>query len=152
MDSIIEGVIITPINKICDDRGRIMHILKSSDKEFTKFGEVYCSTIYPGIVKGWHIHKEMTLNYVVLSGMIKFVLYDDREISPTKGVIQEICIGEHNYCRITVPPMVWNGFKGLGISEAMVVNTTDLPHDPNEIMRCDPHQNNIPYSWEDKDR
>ena len=148
----IEGVVVTPMKKICDDRGRIMHIMKSSEPEFKQFGEVYCSTIYPGIVKGWHIHKEMTLNYVVLSGMIKFVLYDERENSPTKGQFQEIYMGEHNYVRVTVPPMVWNGFKGIGTGEALVINQTDIPHDPNEIMRCDPHNSHINYNWATIDR
>ena len=148
----IEGVQITPMRKIPDDRGRIMHIMKSSDDAYDKFGEVYCSTVYPGIVKGWHIHKEMTLNYVVLKGMIKFVLYDEREDSPTKGELQVVCIGDHNYVRVTVPPMVWNGFMGIGTEEALVINFTDIPHDPDEIMRCDPHDNHIPYEWAVKDR
>ena len=148
----IDGVIVTPLKRICDDRGRIMHMLKSTDEGFEAFGEVYCSTVYPGVVKGWHIHKKVTLNYVVVKGMIKYVLYDDRPDSPTKGETQVICMGEHNYVRVTVPPMIWNGFMGLGTEEAMVVNTTDLPHDPTEADRCDPHDNHIPYEWAVKDR
>ena len=127
-------------------------MLKSTDEGFEAFGEVYCSTVYPGVVKGWHIHKKVTLNYVVVKGMIKYVLYDDRPDSPTKGETQVICMGEHNYVRVTVPPMIWNGFMGLGTEEAMVVNTTDFPHDPTEADRCDPHDNHIPYEWAVKDR
>ena len=148
----IEGVIITNPRKICDDRGKIIHIMKSSDEIFNTFGEVYCSTAFPGIVKGWHIHKEMTLNYVTLKGMIKLVLYDEREGSPTKGVVQEIYMGDHNYVRVTIPPMVWNGYMCIGLEEAFVVNLSDIPHDANEIMRCPPHENNIPYSWPVLDR
>jgi dTDP-4-dehydrorhamnose 3,5-epimerase len=148
----IHGVLIEPLKKIPDDRGRIMHIMKSTDSVFEKFGEVYCSTVYPGVVKGWHIHERMTLNYVVLKGMIKFVLYDDREDSPTKGIIQEIYMGDHNYVRVTVPPKIWNGFMGLGNEEALVINVTDIPHDPNEIRRQDPHKGSINYSWAVKDR
>lgn len=129
-----------------------MHIVKSSDDIFTQFGEVYCSTIYPGVVKGWHIHDLMTLNYVVIKGMIKFVLYDDREDSTTKGKFQEVYIGDHNYVRVTVPPRVWNGFMGIGTEEALVINFTDIPHDPNEIHRLDPHEGGIPYNWAVKDR
>lgn len=152
MSKNIEGVIVTPMNRICDDRGRIMHIVKSSDDIYNQFGEVYCSTVYPGVVKGWHKHDKMTLNYVVLKGMIKFVLYDDRPTSSTYQQIQEICFGENNYLRVTVPPNVWNGFMGLGTEEAMVINFTDIPHDPNEIHRLDPHEGHIPYSWKTKDR
>jgi len=144
--------VIQPLRKICDDRGRIMHILKASDPVFTQFGEVYCSTVYPGVVKGWHIHLKMTLNYVVLKGMIKFVLYDDRPESPTYKQLQVVSMGDHNYVRVTVPPGVWNGFMGVGTEEALVINTTDIPHDPDEIKRMDPHQNHIPYEWAVKGR
>lgn len=148
----IEGVIVQQKKVICDDRGRIMHIMKSNDTHFTAFGEVYVSTVYPGVVKGWHIHDKMVLNYVVIKGMIKFALYDDRKESPTYQQVQEVCMGEHNYVQVTVPPGVWNGFRGLGTEEAIVINFTDIPHDPSEIHRCDPHDNHIPYKWEVKDR
>ena len=149
----IEGVQITSRRIIPDDRGKIMHIMKSSDVQFKTFGEVYCSTVYPGIVKGWHMHKKMTLNYVVLKGNIKFVLYDGRPDSSTYQKIQEIIIGENNYVMVTVPPFVWNGFKGIGLEEALVINFTDIPHDAEEIVRMDPHQNEmINYNWAVKDR
>lgn len=148
----IEGVKIVCMKKISDERGKIMHIMKSTEGEYDKFGEVYCSTVYSGVVKGWHIHDKMTLNYVVIKGMIKFVLYDDREQSPTKGEIMELFIGEDNYVRVTVPNGVWNGFKGIGTEEAFVINFTDIPHDPNEIHRIDPHNNDIPYNWERIDK
>ena len=149
----IEGVQITLRRVIPDDRGKIMHIMKSSDDQFNTFGEVYCSTVYPGVVKGWHMHKKMTLNYVVLKGNIKFVLYDDRPESKTYQQIQEIVIGENHYVMVTVPPFVWNGFKGIGLEEAFIINFTDIPHDPEEIIRMNPHQNDlINYDWAIKDR
>jgi len=149
----IEGVKITAKRIIPDDRGKIMHIMKSYDEQFSAFGEVYCSTVYPGVVKGWHMHKKMTLNYVVLKGNIKFVLYDDRPDSPTYREIQEFVMGENQYVMVTVPPFVWNGFKGIGVEEAFVINFTDIPHDAEEIVRMDPHDNDlIKYDWSLKDR
>jgi dTDP-4-dehydrorhamnose 3,5-epimerase len=152
MGKTIEGVVITPLNRFPDERGRVMHVMKATDKEFKGFGEIYCSTIYPGVVKGWHYHKKVTLNYVVLKSMIKFVLFDEREDSPSKGVIQEIFMGEQNYVRVTVPPGIWNGFKGIGVEEALVCNVIDQPHDDGETRRLDPHDNHIPYDWSRKDR
>lgn len=149
----IDGVKIKSLKKIPDDRGQIMHIMKSSDEDYVKFGEVYCSSVYPGVVKGWHLHSKMTLNYVTLQGMIKFVLYDPREDSPTKGKIQEIYMGQDNYVRVTVPVGVWNGFMGVGTKEAFTINFTDIPHDPDEISRMDPHLNDlIKYDWSVIDR
>ena len=89
----------------------------------------------------------MTLNYAVVHGILKFVLYDDREGSPTRGEVQQVFMGEQNYCLVTVPPMVWNGFKGYGDSMAIVANCPTHPHDPDEIERLDPFTPTIPYSW-----
>jgi len=149
----IEGVQIISRKVIPDDRGKIMHIMKLSDGQFTTFGEVYCSTVFPGVIKGWHLHKKMTLNYVVLKGNIKFVLYDNRPESSTYQELQEIVLGENQYVMVTVPPNVWNGFMGIGLEEAFVINFTDIPHDPDEIIRMDPHKNEIiNYDWTVKDR
>ncbi|MFH1292389.1 MAG: dTDP-4-dehydrorhamnose 3,5-epimerase family protein [bacterium] len=146
----IHGVVIKPLKKISDERGCIMHMLKNTDDEFEKFGEIYFSTVYPGIVKGWHIHKEMVLNYSVVKGNIKLVLYDGRDDSATKGEIQEIFMGDKNYCLVQIPCGVTNGFKGVGDEEAIVANCATIPHDPNEIERIDPLNNDISYNWEIK--
>ncbi len=143
----IDGVIITPLRQISDERGKVMHMLKCDSTIFQGFGEIYFSTIYPGAIKGWHIHKKMTLNYAVPYGNIKFVLYDDRSDSPTKGELQEIFLGPDQYQLVTVPPMVWNGFKGVGTEMAIVANCASIPHDPQEIDRCDPFDPSIPYDW-----
>ena len=148
----IDGVIIHPLRQIPDERGKIMHMLRRDDKHFEAFGEIYFSVVNPGAIKGWHIHREMTLNYAVPHGMIKFVLYDDRKESPTYGELQEVFIGQSNYCLVKVPPMVWNGFKGIGTEPAIVANCATLPHDPNEIDRLDPFDNHIPYDWAIKHR
>jgi len=152
MGKTIDGVIIKPLKRFPDERGMVMHIMKATDEEFKGFGEVYCSSIYPEAVKGWNCHEKITLNYVVLKGMIKFVLFDERKNSPTKGVVQEIFMGEQNYIRVTVPPRVWSGFKCIGTEAALVCNVIDLPHDETEAKRCDPHQNHIPYNWQREDR
>lgn len=148
----IHGVKITPLTRIPDARGRILHIMKATEQDFSSFGEVYCSTVYPGIVKGWHIHTKMTLNYIVIKGNIKLVLYDERKDSPTKGELQEIFIGDSNYIRVTIPPQVWNGFMGTGTEESFVINLSDIPHDSSEISRMDPHDNHIGYNWKTIDR
>ena len=152
MQSLIDGVKITPKRQILDERGKVMHMLKTSDPEFEAFGEIYFSCVNPGAIKAWHIHKSMTLNYAVPYGNIKFVLYDDRPDSPTKGQLQEIFMGPDNYCLVTVPPMVWNGFKGIGTVPAVVANCATEFHTAGEIDRCDPFENDIPYDWALKHR
>lgn len=148
----IDGVIVTPLRQILDERGKVMHMLKVGDPAFQQFGEIYFSCVYPGAIKGWHIHSKMTLNYAVPHGHIKFVLYDERPNSPTRGEVQEIFMGPDNYCLVTVPPMVWNGFKGIGEEMAVVANCASIPHDPQEIDRRDPFDPSIPYDWALKHR
>ena len=143
----IEGIAIRPLKQISDERGKVMHMLKRDDPWFEKFGEIYFSVVYPGAIKGWHLHKVMTLNYAVVSGIIKLVLYDDREGSPSRGQLQEIFTGQDNYALITIPPNVWNGFKGIGTAPAIVANCATIPHDPAEIVRLDPCTKTIPYDW-----
>ncbi|PIT88136.1 MAG: dTDP-4-dehydrorhamnose 3,5-epimerase [Candidatus Magasanikbacteria bacterium CG10_big_fil_rev_8_21_14_0_10_36_32] len=143
----IQDVIVKPLKKIVDERGCIMHMLKATDPEFKQFGEIYFSTVYPGVIKGWHFHETMTLNYAVIKGNIKLVLFDQRENSQTKGEVQEIFLGDKNYCLVTVPPGIWNGFKGIGLEEAIVANCATHPHDPLEIKRVDTFTDQIPYDW-----
>lgn len=148
----IDGVLIHPLKQIPDERGKVMHMLKATDPHFEQFGEIYFSMVHPGVVKGWHRHKRMTINYAVVTGTIKLVLYDDRPQSPTKSQIQELFIGDSNYCLVKVPPMVWNGFKGVGATSAIVANCATIPHDPDEIERLDPQSSAIPYDWALKHR
>ena len=144
----IDGVVIRPLRRIPDERGFIMHMLRSDDPEFEKFGEIYFSTAYPGAVKAWHLHKEMTLNYAVVVGMIKLVLYDDRDGSPTRGEVRELFIGRENYHLVKIPPGIWNGFKAIGTEMAILANCATVPHDANEIVRMPPSDPSIPYDWD----
>ena len=143
----IEGVVITPLRQIFDERGKVMHMMREDSLVFTKFGEIYFSCTHSGAVKAWHLHTEMTLNYAVVYGEIKFVLFDDREGSLTRGEVQEFFISPENYQLITVPPLVWNGFKAVGSKTAIVANCATLPHNPVEIERRPAFDKSIPYDW-----
>ena len=143
----IDGVILTPLRQIFDERGKVMHMLREDSPVFSRFGEIYFSCTHPGVVKAWHLHKAMTLNYAVIYGEIKFVLYDDRPESPTKGEVQELFISPENYLLVTVPPMIWNGFKSVGSTPSIVANCSTLPHSVDELQRRSPIDSSIPYDW-----
>lgn len=144
----IDGVRVVQKRMIPDDRGTILHGIRSDEEDFEQFAEAYFSEVHPGVVKGWHIHKWMSLNYVVPVGKIKLVLYDNRPESKTYQNIMEIIMCRENYVRVTVPPGVYNGFKGLGTQTSLVLNVTTHVHDPAEIDRADPRDTSIvPYDW-----
>lgn len=144
----IHGVSIVPKRTIPDERGTILHMLKSTDPEFERFGEIYFSCGYPGVVKAWHIHKEMTLNNYCVVGMIKLVLYDGREGSPTRGALTEIFMGEQNRLLVKIPPGITNGYKAFGDKMAILANCATMPHDREELIYIDPFENDIPYRWD----
>ena len=143
----IEGVQVIPKRRIPDERGTIFHMVSVKDPHFTQFGEIYFSTIYPGVIKGWHKHREMSLNYVCISGRIKLVVYDDRDASATRGELMEFFLGPDDYSLVIIPPDVWNGFKGMSDPHAIVANCCTHPHDPTRSARLDPFDNPIPYDW-----
>jgi len=143
----IAGVEIFPLLRIQDERGFVMRMLRADDPHFDRFGEIYFSVIYPGVIKGWHLHSRMVINYAVVQGNIKLVLYDQREDSRTYRQLQEIFFGQINYQLVRVPPGVVNGFTAVGGDSAIVANCSSIPHDPAEITRIDPFTPSIPYDW-----
>jgi dTDP-4-dehydrorhamnose 3,5-epimerase len=145
----IDGVKVKQLRVIPDERGRLMEIVRADDPEFIAFGQVYMTTVRPGVVKAWHYHKKQTDNMAVVSGMAKIVLYDDREGSPTRGEVNEFFLGEHNPILVQIPKGIYHGMKGAGEREAIIINTVTEPYnraEPDEY-RLDPHDNDIPYDW-----
>ncbi len=148
----IDGVKMIPLKKICDERGMIMHMLRSNDPHFEQFGEIYFSTAYPEVVKGWHEHTKQVQFYAVVYGMIKLVLYDNRQNSPTYKELMELFIGEDNYQLVRIPTGVINGYKAIGLKTAILANCATLPHQPDEMLRYEPHGDKVPYKWDRIDR
>ncbi len=149
----IEGVVVKKLKVLPDERGRLMEILRSDDEIFQAFGQVYMTTAYPGVVKGWHYHKKQFDNMAVVKGMMKIVLYDARKDSGTYGEVNVFFAGEHNPVLIHIPPFVYHGFKCVSAEEAIVVNTpTEVyRYDEPDEFRLHPHDNDIPYDWNRKD-
>ena len=143
----IDGVQVVPLRRIPDERGTIMHMLSSTDPHFRQFGEIYFTTIYRDVVKGWHKHRDMTLNYACVFGRIKLVLFDEQDGSPSKGQLQELFLGPDDYSLAIIPPGIWTGFKGMTDPYAIVANCCTHPHDPSRTTRLDPFDNHIPYDW-----
>ena len=150
---LIEGVSVKKLKVIPDERGRLMEILRTDDKEFSEFGQVYITTAYPGVVKAWHYHKLQDDNMTVLKGMAKIVLYDDRKDSSTKGVINEFFVGDHNHILIHIPKLIWHGFKCISEQDTMIVNivTKCYNYENPDEYRKPAHGSDIPYDWSRKD-
>ena len=142
----IGGVLVTPLKVIDASGGDVLHGMKRSDIGFLGFGEAYFSTVEKGVVRAWKRHRKMTLNLVVPLGAVRFIVYDNRQNSSTNGKFQEVVLSRKNYCRLTVPPMLWVGFQGVDNGTNMLLNIADIMHIPEEIDRKD--MNGIEYNWE----
>ena len=149
----IDKVKVKKLDVIPDERGRLMEILRSDDGIFQKFGLVYMTTTYPSVVKAWHYHTKQTDNVTVVRGMLKLVLYDPREDSPTRGEINEFFIGEHNPLLVQIPAGIYHGWMCISESEAIVINvpTEVYNRESPDEHRIHPHDNDIPYEWTRKD-
>jgi dTDP-4-dehydrorhamnose 3,5-epimerase len=152
---LIKGVVVKKLQVNCDERGRLMEMIRADDKELKniRFGQVYMTTAFPGVTKAWHYHKKQTDHFICVKGMMKVVLYDPRDDSSTKGIVNEFFIGEHSPLLIEIPNLVYHGFKCVSETEAMVINYTTEVYDyknPDEF-RIDPHGGEIPYDWNRKD-
>lgn len=150
---LIHGVRTKQLKVIPDERGRLMEILRCDDELFIKFGQAYLTAAYPGVIKAWHYHRQQIDHFVVVEGMMKIVLYDARQDSPTCGLINEFFMGDHNPMLLQIPNLVYHGFKCIGRNEAIVLNIPTEVYDyenPDE-HRIDPHDGTIPYDWNRKD-
>lgn len=135
----IDGLLLTPLRAIEDDRGAVLHMLRADAPEFTHFGECYFSEVIPGAIKAWKRHGLQTQNLAVPVGRVRIVVYDARPSSRTRGHCEAIEMGRPDaYLRLRIPPRLWYGFIGISMSAALVANCADAPHDPKEAETCAP--------------
>ena len=146
--SSIDGVLVTGLRQVVDERGAVLHHMRSDAPEFTTFGECYFSEMIPGAVKAWKCHREQTQHLAVPIGRVRFVIYDDRELSPTNGSLEVVELGRpDHYNRLRIPKGLWYGFTCLSDKPALIANCTDQPHDPTDTELRAEHDPRIPYHW-----
>jgi dTDP-4-dehydrorhamnose 3,5-epimerase len=145
----IDGVAIKNLKVIADERGRLMEILRCDEPTFSKFGQVYMTTNYPGVVKAWHFHKMQTDNICCVKGMIKLVLFDARTDSKTHMEIMELFIGDYNPLLVSIPFGIYHGWKCISPDESLVISVPTEPYNyasPDEF-RLPPDSEEIHYDW-----
>ena len=142
----IVGLIVSPLKQIENPRGDILHAMKISSEGFSGFGEAYFSSVNKGEIKGWKKHLEMTLNIIVPTGEIRFVIYDDREHSLTNDQAFDINLSRNNYCRLTVPPGLWLGFQGVSRGTNLLLNIANIEHNSDESINIPLEE--IKFDWD----
>ena len=150
---LIDGVNIHQLKYIIDERGFLMEMIRSDDPQFNGFGQTYLTAVNEGVVKAWHYHEKQIDTFICVYGMIKLVLFDSRENSPTYGIVNELFIGDRNPQRVQIPTKVMHGFKGISTGYSLIVNIPNQMYNyekPDEF-RVDPHVNDIPYDWARQD-
>lgn len=151
--ALIDGVAVRHAKVMPDERGRLGEIMRADDPWFEKFGQVYYTTTFPGVVKAWHYHAKQTDHFYVIKGLVKIALYDDRKDSTTYATVNELYLGEHRPGLLRIPPGVQHGWMCVGKNEAYILNVVSEMYnysEPDEF-RTHPHDNHIPYDWTRKD-
>ena len=143
----IDGVKIIPLKVVPDARGPVMRMLRADDPHFVAFGEVYFSCVNFGAIKGWRRHKSMVQNLAVPSGRVQIAMFDARSDSPTRGTVQDVIIGPDDYALVSIPPGVWNAFKGLGPGVSVVANCASILHDPAESEMRSLDDPPVVFAW-----
>ena len=149
MSDTIDGVVVKPLKLLPNARGRLMEVQRCDDPEFPGFGQAYVTQSFAGVIKAWYRHHEQTDQLAVITGLVKLVLYDGREHSPTHGAVSEIMMGELMPRLVVIPPGIWHGFQAVGDTSAFLLHLNDRPFvadepDEDRVAVDDP---SIPYSW-----
>ena len=142
----IDGVCVSSQQIINVEGGDILHAIKNDEESFKSFGEAYFSIIEHNFVKAWKKHTKMTCNLLVPHGKVEFVIFDDRNANAENHCFAKICLSKENYKRLTIPPKVWFGFKGLDEENSIILNVSDMKHDPDEVQRASLDE--ILFNWE----
>lgn len=155
-DAGIADALLQPLDIIETPGGPVMHMLRSGSPllpDISKgFGEIYFSEAVPGHVKAWKRHTLQTQHFAVPWGLLKIVLYDDRQHSPTRGALCELALGRPgHYALLRIPVNVWYGFTAMNAAPALICNYADIPHDPDEGLRLPPNDPYVPYRWSEGD-
>ena len=150
---LIDGAAVRSAKVIADERGRLGEIMRADDPWYEKFGQVYFTTTYPGVVKAWHYHKKQTDHFYVVKGTVKVALYDGRKNSPTYEQVNELYVGEHCPGLVRIPPGVCHGWMCVSETEAYIVNVVSemFNYEQPDEFRIDAHNNDIPYDWTRRD-
>jgi dTDP-4-dehydrorhamnose 3,5-epimerase len=147
----IDGVLIKPLKRHADERGFLMEMLRADDEEFfERYQQSYISLNYPGVIRAWHYHLKQKDIWVCVKGMIKAVMYDVREGSPTRGEVQEVFMGDHNMVMLKIPIGVYHGYKTVGVEPSLLINFPDQLYDPSDEYRAPYDSAEIPYNWDIK--
>jgi dTDP-4-dehydrorhamnose 3,5-epimerase len=145
----IPGVHVRSLKLLPNARGRLMEIQRCDDDIFPGFGQVYITGTYPGVIKAWYRHHRQIDQIAVVTGLLKLVLYDTREGSPTRGALSEVYLGDLAPKLVQIPTGIWHGFQALGDREVFAVHINaaafqaDHP-DEDRLPATDP---SIPYAW-----
>ncbi len=143
----IAGIVFEPRAVLGDHRGAVLHHLRAGTPYLPTFGELYHSTVLHGVVKAWKRHQRVAQNLTVPVGRVRFVAYDDRPDSPTRGVVLERFLERAQHGLLHVPAGIWYGFRGEAPGESLLVNCVSEPHDPTETDRLPENAAEIPYRW-----
>ena len=145
----IDGIVVHPLVRYPDDRGFFEEVIRVTDPFFQEgFGQFSHSKMYPGVVKAWHVHKTQIDWWYVPFGGLRVALHDLRDGSPTRGMTQEVYLGEDvPPAVLKIPAGVAHGCRALGDTPAHLFYVTSITYNPEEEGRIPYDDPGIGYDW-----
>lgn len=145
----IAGVVVRPLKLLPNSRGRLMEVLRNDDDLYLGFGQAYITSTYPGVIKAWYRHHRQIDQIASVTGLVRLALFDSRDDSPTRGVVNEIVLGDLAPRLVQIPTGVWHGFQAIGNAEAFLLHLNSTPYNPADLDedRLPSDDTSIPYRW-----
>ncbi len=150
---LIDGVSIREIRNVVKPGGTVTELIRFDwfDDPFV-IGQVFQVVLESDEVSAWHGHERATDRLFVTRGIVKVVLCDLRDGSPTHGVLNEFRVGLLRPTLIVVPPEIWHGVENVSHEPAAIINMPDRAYcyqDPDQWRL--PHDTDaIPYRFESR--
>jgi len=150
----IEGVVFRPVRPVPHEDGHVTEVARASWGELAHpVVQVHLTTTFPGRIRAWGLHQASTDRLFVVSGLVKIVVYDGRNDSPTLGRVNEFTVSEKNPGLLIIPPNLYHGWKNIGTWEAIIINmstsmyTYDAPDALDLPWDCEAAARIVPYRW-----
>jgi dTDP-4-dehydrorhamnose 3,5-epimerase len=131
--TLIDGVRLREVRNVPKANGHLTEIYRRDwALDDAPVDQIFQVVLVPGGISAWHAHGETIDRLFVIEGTARVVLYDAREGSPTRGLVNEFKLSALRPALVVIPPRVWHGVQNIGHEYARMLNVVDRAYDYSE--------------------
>ncbi len=145
---LVHDVIVKPLKIFTDPRGSLAELLKTSwpdvyNSDTLPFSQTYVSWTNFNVARDeelFHYHPNGQQDrFIILKGKAVVLVYDQRQDSPTKGVLNLFLLDglekPDNCYMVVVPPRTLHGFLAVDREGTLLINFPTHLYDPKNEWR-----------------